>query len=212
MVTFLIIRHGFSQGNKEKRFTGQLDVPLDEAGISQAKSVARYISENYRVDRIYASDLSRAYNTVKPLADTLGLPVIPHKGLREVHEGIWQGLRVQDIEAQYAEYFSLYKTNRGKYPIEGGESYQQVMDRAILTMDEIARENEGKTVVVGSHGGWIRCLCGAWLSVPVERIDEVSLTANGSLTVVNYENGKAKFVQIGSTDHLTDTITEAGIQ
>ena len=70
MVKFIIVRHGYSVFNKERRFTGHVDAPLDERGIEQAKRNAEYVIANYKIDCIYSSDLSRAYHTVKPIADT----------------------------------------------------------------------------------------------------------------------------------------------
>ena len=90
MIKFIIVRHGFSCGNKEKRFSGQLDVSLDEIGYSQAKSIAEYVLSNFSVDRIYSSDLSRAYDTVKPVADALGQDVVKCRELREVDVGLWR--------------------------------------------------------------------------------------------------------------------------
>ena len=67
MVKFLIIRHGYSITNKAKKFTGQMDAPLDDIGFEQAKSVGKYISENYKIDKIYSKDL--IYNDVIPFLE-----------------------------------------------------------------------------------------------------------------------------------------------
>ena len=88
MTDLVILRHGYSEGNKEKRFSGQMNVPLDNVGKNQAESVAKFIADNFKVDAIYSSDLSRAYDTVKPLADKLGLEIVKdiktYKPLSEV--------------------------------------------------------------------------------------------------------------------------------
>ena len=66
--TLLLIRHGESKANEKKFFAGHLNVELSEKGKAQAVLTANYVAENYQVDTIYASDLSRAYNTAQPLA------------------------------------------------------------------------------------------------------------------------------------------------
>ena len=109
MVTLLIVRHGYSMGNKEKRFSGQMDVALDEIGLRQAQSIAEYVLATFRIDAVYASDLQRAVDTVKPIADALKLSVIECKSLREVDVGDWQGKRIADVEKEYSESFALYK-------------------------------------------------------------------------------------------------------
>ena len=97
MVKFIIVRHGYSVFNKEKRFTGQIDAALDERGVEQAKRNAEYILNNYKIDCIYSSDSSRAYNTVKPVADALGMTIVPTKELRELYIGEWEGRRIAEI-------------------------------------------------------------------------------------------------------------------
>ena len=78
----IIIRHGFSETNKSKKFTGQMDIGLSDVGKKQAELVSSYLYDNYKIDKIYSSDLSRAVNTIKPLADKLGTSVVTNKGLR----------------------------------------------------------------------------------------------------------------------------------
>lgn len=212
MVTFIIIRHGYSLGNKEKRFSGQMDVPLDEAGRSQARSTADYILNNFKVDSIYSSDLSRAYETVKPIANALKFEIHKCKELREVDVGLWQGKFIEDVKNEYPKSFAYYKENPGLSRFDGGESYIDVMRRGRLAFEKIAAENEGKTVVVGTHGGVIRTLRAAWDNVPPEKIKEIPHVPNASVTVAEYENGSVKWICIGYAEHLADRTTEEGVK
>ena len=212
MVTFIIIRHGFSLGNKEQRFSGQMDVSLDEVGQAQAISTAEYILKNFTINSIYASDLSRALDTVTPIADTLGIAVNKCKELREVHVGKWQGMLIKDVEMEYPESFALYKESPGTFRFDGGESYADMMHRVKLAFEKIAEENEGKTVVVGTHGGVIRTLRAAWNNMSLDRIKEIPHVPNGSITIVEYENGSVKWLRVGYCEHLTDKTTEEGIK
>ena len=68
MTKLLIVRHGYSTSNVHKTFTGHIDSPLSEVGFKQAEKVSAYLNENYKVDENYSSDLSRAIDTVMPLA------------------------------------------------------------------------------------------------------------------------------------------------
>lgn len=212
MVTFLIVRHGFSMGNKEKRFSGQMDVALDEVGLQQAQSVARYVLANFRVDAIYASDLMRAVDTVKPVADALKLSVIQRKNLREVDVGDWQGKLITDVEKEYPESFALYKENPGLSHFDGGESYAGLQQRVVAAMEEIAAENHGKTVLIGTHGGVIRTLRAAWSGTPLEKIKEIPHVPNASVTVAVYEKGVFSLKTVGYCDYLSDKTTEEGVK
>ena len=152
MVKFIIVRHGFSLGNKEGRFTGQLDVPLDEIGYAQAESVAKYILDNFKIDVIYSSELCRAYDTALPVAKALGLEVKKRKGLNEVDVGLWQGKRIDDVEKEFPESFELYRRSPGLSRFDGGESYAELRERVVIEFDNLAKENEGNVEdFLGSH-------------------------------------------------------------
>lgn len=212
MVRFVIVRHGYSQGNKENRFSGQMDVPLDDVGRKQAKCTAEFILNHYRVDNIYSSDLRRAYDTVKPIADTLGLEVIQSKDLREVDVGTWQGRLIEEIKREYPESFERYRKYPGLSNFGDGESYADVQHRALRFLSRTAMENDGKTVVIGTHGGVIRTLRAAWTSVKLEEVKRIPHVPNGSVTVVDYDYKTWNIIEVGYTDHLTDKITEEGVK
>ncbi|MBR6727718.1 MAG: histidine phosphatase family protein, partial [Clostridia bacterium] len=99
MTRLIVIRHGFSQNNAVRRFTGQADVPLSDIGREQALCVADYLTKNEQIDAIYASDLSRAVDTVAPTAGRLGLSVIPEPALRETDVGLWTNRIYEEVEA-----------------------------------------------------------------------------------------------------------------
>lgn len=212
MVTFLLIRHGFSLGNKEKKFSGQMDVPLDDVGHAQAESIAEYISKNFKVDSIYSSDLSRAYHTALPLAKVLNLQVNTDKNLREVDVGKWQGKLIEDVKKEFPESFEKYRANPGLSRFNGGESYLDAMERGVRTIAEIAEENPDKTIVVATHGGIIRTLRAAWTNTKPENIKDIPHVPNASVTVAEYDDGKVTLKAIGYTDHLSDKTTEEGVK
>ena len=212
MVTFLIVRHGYSMGNKEKRFSGQMDVALDEIGLRQARSIAEYVLANFQIDVVYASDLRRAVDTVKPVAEQLHLPVKTSKSLREVDVGDWQGKLITDVEREYPESFALYKENPGLSHFDGGESYAELQQRVVRAFEKIAADNDGKTVLVGTHGGVIRTLRAAWTGTPLEKIKDIAHVPNASVTVAVYENGRFTLENVGYCDYLSDKTTEEGVK
>ena len=108
MVTFVIIRHGFSEFNKARKFTGQMDIPLDEAGFEQARETAAYVLKNYKIDAVYSSDLCRAVDTAKPIAKALSLPIKTSEKLREMNLGEWQGMGFDEVKEKYPEKFQSF--------------------------------------------------------------------------------------------------------
>ena len=212
LVTFLLVRHGFSKGNKEKRFSGQMNLPLDDAGLAQAESVSKYISENFKVDSIYSSDLSRAYDTVLPLANKLNIAIQKDKNLREVDVGLWQGKLIDEVKKEFPETFEKYRVNPGLSRFDGGESYLDAMERGIKTIQKIAKENDGKTIVIATHGGIIRTLRAAWTNTTPENIKDIPHVPNASVTIAEYDNGNVTLKLVGHTDHLEDKTTEEGVK
>ncbi|MBQ6708748.1 MAG: histidine phosphatase family protein [Clostridia bacterium] len=211
-VKFIIIRHGYSKGNKEKRFSGQMDVELDEVGYSQAAATAEYVSKNFHIDAIYSSDLSRAYETVKPIAEALGMEIHKCKDLREADVGNWQGKLVEEVKKEYPESFAFYKESPGFAKIGGAESYADVINRARKAIEKIAEENEGKTILIGTHGGVIRSLRVAWEDNPPEKIKEIPHVPNSSVSVAEYKNGVLEWLSIGYDNHLSDKTTEEAVK
>lgn len=209
MVQFIIVRHGYSVFNKERRFTGQIDAPLDERGVEQAKRNAEYVLNNYKIDCIYSSDSCRAYNTVKPVADALGITIVATKELRELYVGAWEGRSIDEVKASEPEALAFYRARTPESCTPGGETRIQLRKRVTGIMAKIAAENDGKTVLIGSHGGAIRALCCAWMGYAIEEIDKVPDLNNASVTVVSYDpqTGHADFELFNYNEQLGELAT-----
>lgn len=204
MTTFIIVRHGFSTYNRERRFTGHADAPLEDIGVRQAQRNADYVLAHYHIDRIYSSDLQRAYMTALPVAQALDLPIHTSDQLRELYLGRWEGRYIADIKREQPEAFARYRLNLADSCGEGGETKAQFRDRVTAAFASIAAENDGKTVFVAAHGGTIRYLCAAWMGIPVERAKEIPAILNASLTVVDYDpaTARADFRLVSYNEHL----------
>ncbi len=210
MVKFVIIRHGYSIYNKAKKFTGQTDIPLDELGLEQAKDTAEYVLQNYKIDKIYSSDLIRAIDTAKPVAEALGLPINKDPDLREINAGCWEGRYIADLKVEYLEAFKKWATDVGLARCGDGESSKELSKRCEKVFRKIAKENEGKTVLVATHGGVVRAIRCSWLGIPLSEMKNVPHVSNSSVTVAEYDNetDTAKFTLIGYDGHLKDKVTE----
>src|SRR5215470_10504262 len=103
-VRFLLVRHGETTWNQENRWQGQADVPLSDAGRAQARLLAqRLLVDGRQVNAIYASDLSRAFETAEILSESLRIPPNPDSGWREMNIGIWSGLTTAEVIERHAE-------------------------------------------------------------------------------------------------------------
>ena len=206
---FFMIRHGFSVANLEKRFAGHSDFPLTDIGRLQAEKCAEALKDEH-IDAIYASDLSRAFETAIPVAKAHGLTVIPHKGLREIFAGEWEGMAFDELDKKYSEY-GIWKTDIGHAHPDGGESVAELYSRILTTLGEIAKENEGKTVCIATHATPIRSVCTAAMGFSADKMTEISWTANASISLFEYENGRFTAIYTSKTEHLDDLTTKLPI-
>ena len=204
MTKLILIRHGESTYNLEKRYTGQTDVPLTEKGITQAQITADYILKNYKIDAVYSSDLSRAVDTAKPIAEPLGLTIKTDARLREIYAGKWQGLLFSEVREVYPDDYAAYKVDREISKTTGGEGMADVRERALRAVLDIVEENPGKTVLVSAHNGSLMALQSPFLGISLNEIKNLS---NNCITEVNCEGSKFEVVKLGYDEHLGNLTT-----
>jgi len=149
MGRLVLIRHGEAHGNREHRFIGQTDVPLTPLGQAQASAVGERL-RHAAIDRVVASDLSRAFDTAAAIAATTDLTVDRVAALREIDNGEWAGLRPQDIAEGWPDLWHRYRGGED-VPRPGGERWADVRARTLAALEPLLA-GEG-TTVVASHGG-----------------------------------------------------------
>src|SRR5678815_2775844 len=150
----LLIRHGQSEGNAERRFGGHTATPLSPRGRKQAQATAHALKDE-ELTAIYSSDLARAVETAQPLAKLTGLPVQPTSAFRERSVGVMEGLTFEDAAQQHPEQYAALLHRDFEHVLTGGESYRQLLDRSRQKLDEIIAENRGGKIAVFSHTGTI---------------------------------------------------------
>jgi broad specificity phosphatase PhoE len=151
MTRFCLIRHGQTDWNLEGRYQGQTDVPLNNTGLAQAKSLVEKL-KGQDFSAIYASDLLRARQTAEPIAGILGLNVKIEPRLREINQGKWEGVLVDDIKARYTALWAERSVDPANVRPPGGETVGEVALRVYAALDDIARLLHATDVLVVSHG------------------------------------------------------------
>lgn len=207
MTRFIIIRHGNSVANTERTFAGHTDAELSPIGEAQAKRTAQFVAENYKIDKVIASDLKRAYNTGAAVAERCGVEIVPDTCLREIFAGEWEGLHFDYLLEAFAEDYGRWKNDIGNARCTGGESVQELAKRVLARMEEIAKENEGKTIAIATHATPIRCMQCVWQGMGFDEMKDIPWVTNASVTEAVYENGKFSIVFAGKDEHLQDIVT-----
>lgn len=203
MTTLILVRHGQSQANLERRFAGHTNAKLTETGIEQAKLTAQYIKDNYNISKVYASDLSRAYETGKGISNLLGIEIIKNENLREIYAGKWEGMPFTDIQNTYAEDYSIWLNDIGNAKCTDGESTQELAERFIPAITEIAKENDGQTVAIATHATTIRVTQSMLQTGSLSEMKNIPWVTNASVSELKYDNGKWSFGKISINDHLS---------
>jgi probable phosphoglycerate mutase len=148
--TLLLARHGETDWNRERRWQGHADTPLNEAGREQARALAASLRQDPPA-AVYSSDLARARETAEIVARALGLPVALDERLREVDVGEWSGLLWAEIEERYPE--GARRRLAGGTGWDHGEEFDAMRARVVEALLDIGAANDGRSVLVVTHGG-----------------------------------------------------------
>jgi probable phosphoglycerate mutase len=181
---FILIRHGETIWNVERRFQGQQDSPLTMLGRAQAEAVATYVRA-YAPTALYSSDLTRTLQTAQPMAHATGLTVVPEPALRERNLGIFEGLTQAEIEPRYAQDYARYVAREPEYVIPSGESLQQLSQRSMEIMERLARRHPGERVAIVSHGKLLNTFLRQLHGIPLHHPSHFAVP-NGSISRVQY--------------------------
>ena len=153
----IAIRHGQTAWNVDTRIQGHLDVPLSERGHWQAQRLAAALAQE-GLAAVYASDLSRAFETGRYVAQAAGVPIRPDVGLRERGFGLFEGRTFKEIEAQMPDQALLWRKRDPHFAPAGGESLQQVQERVVGTCYRLAAQHPGELIALVGHGGVLDAL------------------------------------------------------
>jgi 2,3-bisphosphoglycerate-dependent phosphoglycerate mutase len=149
--TLIVVRHGETSWNREKRMQGTTDTQLSDIGRAQAQALGRRLRE-HKFAALYSSDLSRALHTARAIAEHTGRKVVTDARLRERCFGIFEGLTAAEIIARYPDEHSLFASQDPDYEVPGGECARRFTGRCLGCLGEIADRHPGMEVVVVSHG------------------------------------------------------------
>ena len=158
MTEFILVRHGETDWNREMRFQGQIDIPLNATGHEQARRLAqRLVADGVQVDHLSSSDLVRAQQTAAPmqgalLPATTG-PLSTDARWREQSFGRMEGLRVPDIQRDHADAWAQWLRFDADGGMPGGETARQFHTRVLDALQQLAQVQPGRTVMVVTHGG-----------------------------------------------------------
>lgn len=200
MTEIYLIRHTNAEGNGYRVMQGQWDGNITALGKAQLDALAQRF-RTVKVDAVFSSDLSRAMATARAVARYHALPVQPVPALRELRMGRWERRFWGDLLREEPENVRTFRTDGEHWQVEGSETLREVGERALSALTAIARDCDGKSVALVSHGVTIRCLLSRLLNVPVSG-PEAPICHNTGVCRFTYENGVFTPDYINDCSHL----------
>jgi 2,3-bisphosphoglycerate-dependent phosphoglycerate mutase len=203
MTELLFIRHGETDWNRQHRFQGQIDVPLNATGQRQAARLAARLADD-RHDLLLASDLQRALQTAAPLAAAWGLQAEPLPALREQGFGVFEGLNAATVQADHAELWRHWLAHDADFALPGGgESARQFSARVMAAVQALAAEHAGRRLAVVTHGGVLDMLWRHAHRLPLDGQRECAIPNTG-LNRLRWLEGAFHIELWADASHLVD--------
>jgi 2,3-bisphosphoglycerate-dependent phosphoglycerate mutase len=162
-----LVRHGRTAWNAATRIQGHADIELDAVGLLQARRTAGALGDD-DIRVVYTSDLARARETARPLAEALRVPLILDTGLRERHFGAFEGKTIAELDAHHVDDARRWRTREPDFAPDGGESLAEFARRSVDAVTRLARLHVGEHIAVVSHGGVLDSMYRAGARVALE--------------------------------------------
>lgn len=190
--TIVLVRHGETDWNRDSRFQGHADIPLNEAGRGQARGLALEL-EGESFSAVYSSPLLRASETATILVARRGLEIEPAAALMEVDVGSWSGLTRDQVEARFPDGFQRWLDYGHGW--DDGETYDELGTRVVSGLKRIATSHPDTTVLAVTHGGPIRSALAASAGVPFgEARRSIHVLGNCAVVRLDVRDGKLERV------------------
>ncbi|MCC5635113.1 histidine phosphatase family protein [Nostoc sp. CHAB 5844] len=190
-VRLLLVRHGETEWNRQTRFQGQIDVPLNDNGRNQAQKAGEFLKD-VAIDFAVSSSMQRPKETAEIiLRQHPGIKLDLQDGLREISHGLWEGKLEAEIEQEFPGELHRWRTIPAQVQMPEGENLQQVWERSVVAWQSIvqtALDNQLKTGLVVAHDATNKTLLCHILGLPADNFWNFR-QGNGAVSVIDYPNG-----------------------
>lgn len=200
MTHIYLVRHGQTAWNREEIFRGRSDVPLDETGLRQAELAGLYLKE-IKIDAIYSSPLSRAWKTAEKISAYHPLQVQPLQGIIDMSFGEWEGHPHEEIKRMDPETYRLWREEPHRAKLPGGETLDEVRERAMAALEEVIRIHPEGTIVLVSHRVVNKILLCGILGLDNSHFWQI-IQDTAAINLIRYQKGRYYLALMNETCHL----------
>lgn len=202
ITTVTLIRHGETEWNRIGKQQGQLNSPLSQRGMAQARAIAKSLEkEKSNYDALYSSDLGRAVQTAEAISEQLGLEINLDLRLRERNLGILQGLTIEEFREEKNEEYKRFRSRDPDYIILDGESIRERHERAVSCLFDIADKHKGQKIIIVAHGGILDSIFRKVFNIELTAERKFSLL-NSSINTFIVLKGEWSLTSWGNVSHL----------
>lgn len=182
MTTIILVRHGENEWVKKQQLAGWTPgVHLNEKGLEQAAQAAERLA-SVPLKAVYSSPLVRCLETAEPIARSHELTITPLQELGEVRYGEWEGAKIQDLAKERRWHAVQFFPSRVRFP--EGEALREVQFRAVQMVEHLCTQHEKETIVIVSHGDWIRLVLAYYLGVHIDLFQRLQISP-ASMSVIS---------------------------
>jgi broad specificity phosphatase PhoE len=201
VTTILLVRHGQTDWNREERFRGQVDLPLDGLGLKQAEAVGQRVASGWQPVAIYASSLQRTLQTADAVARACGLRTAIHHGLLDINYGAFAGLTLEEAADQYPDLARAWRQAPHTVHFPDGESLTDTRGRAESALAEIVANHPDQTAVLVTHVVVCRLLLCSLLGLDNSHFWQFQ-PDTASLSVFEVSEERSALLSVNDTCHL----------
>lgn len=209
MVKIYLVRHCEAAGNKAKLFQGAIDCDISENGREQLAFLHERF-KNIHIDKAFSSPLMRAYKTAMAAVWGKGIEVLKIADLTEINGGELEGRPFTEIFADGTVYGDTWYNHPQNFVPKGGESMREVYERIWRGVKAIADdpENEGKTLLIASHGAAIRNLLCRLQYGSIEKLRITEWSANTAVTLLTADENGISIEYSNDLSHLPEELRQ----
>lgn len=202
MTTFYLVRHGDTAWNRDWRYRGRTDLPLDEVGLAQARATAEALA-GVGLTAVFASPLKRAFNTAELIAQAAGLTARPLPDLIDIDYGAWHGLTHEEAKAAYPELYARWETAPHLVRFPDGEGLDDVRARVMRAILGLVQLYPNETICLVGHLIVNRVLLCAVLGLGNDALWRIGQDTC-CINVFRYEPARYGFIvdKLNDTHHL----------
>jgi alpha-ribazole phosphatase/probable phosphoglycerate mutase len=186
MTRLYLLRHGETQSNIEQRYQGQGNSPLSELGIEESTELSKAL-QSEPIKAFYSSDLTRAHETAKIVAEPHGLQVKKLPGMKERFYGEWENLTFDEIKKKYPEIYETWLMDPAKAKIPGSETLEELQSRGVETIESTIKNHDGETICIVGHGGINRMILFHYMNLDLNNFWRIRQD-NCCLNIIEFKN------------------------